>query len=104
MGWNSVLLWPMGLVKVSNGLELRLSLLTTTKVSQQNRDKWETFGIIVRLGGGKVKDRTRISDFTGESADKPGGFPVNSPDCMVQDQSSKDTWKNLIGSLYDTFN
>eukprot|EP00493_Phyllostaurus_siculus_P024573 UN24913 len=55
-------------------------------------------------GWGNVKDRARISDFTGESANKLGGFPVNSPDCMVQDQSSKDTWKNLIGSLYDTFN
>ena len=104
MGWNSVLLWPMGLVKVSNGLELRLSFLTTTKGPQQNRDKWEKFGIIVRLGGGNVKDRTRISDFTGESADKLGGFPVNSPDCMVQNESVNNTWKNLVRGLYDKFN
>ena len=29
---------------------------------------------------------------------------MNSPDCMVNDQSVNNTWKNLIGGLYDTFN
>ena len=29
---------------------------------------------------------------------------MNSPDCMVQDQSVNNTWKNLVGGLYDTFN
>ena len=36
-----------------------------------------------------------------------GGFPVNlmrSSDCMVQYQSVSNTWKNLVGGLYDTFN
>ena len=28
---------------------------------------------------------------------------MNSPDCM-QDQSVNNTWKNLVGGLYDTFN
>ena len=32
-----------------------------------------------------------------------GGFPVNSPDCMVQDQSVNNSWKNLAGGLYSTF-
>ena len=50
-------------------------------------DAWAKFDIKVWPGAGKVKDRTLIADFTGESADKLGGFPVNSPDCTVQDQS-----------------
>ena len=29
---------------------------------------------------------------------------VNSRDCVVQDQSVNNTWKNLVGGLYDTFN
>ena len=45
------------------------------------------FDIKVWPGAGKVKDRTLIADFTGEIADKLGGFPVNSPDCTVQEQS-----------------
>ena len=53
---------------------------------------------------GKVKDRTLIAEFTGEDAEDLGGFPVNSPDCMVQDQSVNNTWKNLVGGSYDTFN
>ena len=32
-----------------------------------------------------------------------GGFPVNSPDCMVLDQSVNNTWKNNPGGLYSTF-
>ena len=35
---------------------------------------------------------------------KFGGFPVNSLDCMVNDQSVNNSWKNLLGGLYDTFN
>ena len=45
-----------------------------------------------------------ISEFTGEDAEKLGGFPVNSPDCMVNDQSVNNSWKSLLGGLYDTFN
>ena len=67
-------------------------------------DAWEKFGIKVLPGAGKVKDRTLIAEFTGEDAEDLGGFPVNSPDCMVQDQSVNNTWKNLVGGLYDTFN
>ena len=29
---------------------------------------------------------------------------MNSPDCIVQDQSVNNTWKNLVVGLYDTFN
>ena len=42
-----------------------------------------------------VKDRKTISDFTDLDFDDQGGFPVNSPDCMVLDQSINNTWKNL---------
>ena len=42
-----------------------------------------------------------ISEFTGEAAEKLGGFPVNSPECMVNDQSVNNSWKNLVGGLYD---
>ena len=70
-------------------------------------DACEKFDINVWPGAGQVKDRTRIADFTGESEEKIGGFPVNpmnSSDCMVQYQSVNNTWKNLVGGLYDTFN
>ena len=40
---------------------------------------------------------------TGKDTSELGGFPVNSPDCMTNDQSVKNTWKNLAGCLYDTF-
>ena len=55
--------------------------------SKTATNAWEKSEIKVWPGAGKVKDRTLIADFTGESADKLGGFPVNSPDCTVQDQS-----------------
>ena len=42
-----------------------------------------------------MKDRKSISEFTDLSVDDEGGFPVNSPDCMVLDQSINNTWKNL---------
>ena len=48
-------------------------------------------------------DRTLISEFTGKDESELGGFPVNSPDCMVQDQSVNNSWKNLAGGLYSTF-
>ena len=32
-----------------------------------------------------------------------GGFPVNSRDCMVLDQSVNHTWTNLKGGLNDKF-
>ena len=54
-------------------------------------------------GAGVVGDRGLISEFTGEDADKLGGFPVNSPDCMVLDQSVNNSWKNLAGVLNETF-
>ena len=41
--------------------------------------------------------------FTGMDEDDLGGFPVNSPDCMVLDQSVNNTWKNNPGGLYSTF-
>ena len=68
------------------------------------RDAWARFGIKVWPMGGVVGDRTLISEFTGESAGNLGGFPVNSPDCMTNDQSVNNSWKNLAGGLYDTFN
>ena len=40
---------------------------------------------------------------TGKDTSELGGFPVNSPDCMTNDQSVKNTWKNLAGCLYDIF-
>ena len=55
-------------------------------------------------GSGKVKDRTLISEYTGEDPDGLGGFPVNSLDCMVQDSSVNNSWESLAGGLYDTFN
>ena len=55
-------------------------------------------------GSGKVKDRTPISEYIGEDPDGLEGFPVNSLDCMVQDPSVNNSWKNLAGGLYDTFN
>ena len=77
------------------------------KVHSKNvTDPWEKFGINVWPGTRQVKDRTRIADFTSVSEDKIGGFavnPMNSSDCMVQDQSINDTWNNLVGGLYDTF-
>ena len=54
-------------------------------------------------GAGKVKDRTSITDYTGLEQDDQGGFPVNSPDCQVLDQSVNHTWKNLKGGLNDKF-
>ena len=68
------------------------------------RDAWGKFAIKVWPGAGKVGDRSLIAEFTGEEEEKLGGFPVNSPDCMVNDQSVNNTWKNLIGGLYDKFN
>ena len=67
------------------------------------RDEWAKFGIDVWSGVGVVGDRDLISEFTGEDADKLGGFPVNSPDCMVLDQSVNNSWKNLAAGLNDTF-
>ena len=29
---------------------------------------------------------------------------ANSPDAMIQDQSVNNTWKNLVGGLYEIFN
>ena len=57
----------------------------------------------MRVGAGKVKDRTLIVEFTNEGVEEIDGFPVNSLDCMVQDQSVNNTWTNLVGGLCDTF-
>ena len=56
------------------------------------------------VGAGKVKDRTLIVEFTNENVEEIDGFPVNSLDCMVQDQSVNNTRRNLVGSLCNTFN
>ena len=56
---------------------------------------WAKPGIKVWPGAGVVKDRKTISNFTDLDVDDQGGFPVNSPDCMVLDQSISNTWKNL---------
>ena len=50
-----------------------------------------------------MKDRTTITDFTDNTLEDEGGFPVNSPDCMLLDQSVNHTWKNLKGGLNDKF-
>ena len=50
-----------------------------------------------------MKDRTTITDFTELEQEDQGGFPVNSPDCMVLDQSVNHTWKNLKGGLNEKF-
>ena len=62
------------------------------------------FGIKVLPGSGKVKDRTLIAEYTVEDAHDLRIFPVNSLDFMVQDPSVNDSWKNIAGGLYDTFN
>ena len=61
-------------------------------------------GIKVWSGAGIVGDRTLISEFTGEDQEKLGGFPVKSPDCMVNNQRVNNMWKNLLDGLYDAFN
>ena len=55
------------------------------------RDAWGKFGIKVWSGAGKVGDRSLNAEFTGEEEEKLGGGPVNSPDCMVKDQSVNNT-------------
>ena len=64
---------------------------------------WAKYGIQVWPGAGKVKDRTTITDFTDNTLEDEGWFPVNSPDCMVLHQSVNHTWKNLKGGLNDKF-
>ena len=71
--------------------------------SKTLRNAWAKFGIKVWPGAGIVGDRTLISEFTGKDESELGGFPINSPDCMVQDQSVNNSWKNLAGGLYSTF-
>ena len=44
-------------------------------------------------GAGVVGDRKLIPEFTGKSLEDKWEFPVNSPDCMVLDQSVNNTWK-----------
>ena len=55
--------------------------------SKTVRDAWAKFGIKVWPGTGIVGDCKIISEFTGEEEEKLGLFPVNSPDCIVNDQS-----------------
>ena len=64
---------------------------------------WAKYGIDVWPGAGKVKDRTTITDFIDLDQEDQGGFPVNSPDCMVLDQPINQTWKNLKGGLNEKF-
>ena len=66
------------------------------------REAWAKFGIKVWPGAGVVGDRKLIPEFTGKSLEDKWEFPVNSPDCMVLDQSVNNTWKNNPGGLYDT--
>ena len=76
------------------------------KQSKTVTDACEKSDINVWPGAGQVKDRTRTADITFESADKLGDFsvnPVNSPDCMIQDQIVNNTWNNIVGGLYNTF-
>ena len=42
-----------------------------------------------------------VAEYTGKDPDDLGDFPVNSFDCMVQDPSVNNSWKNLAGVLYD---
>ncbi len=44
-----------------------------------------------------------VSDCTGMDEDDLGGFPVNSPDYMVLEQSVNNTRKNNLRGLYSTF-
>ena len=48
--------------------------------------------------------RSLIFEFTNKDVEEIDDFAVNSLGCMVQDQSVNNTWKNLVGGLYDTFN
>ena len=51
-----------------------------------------------------VGDRKSIVEETDLGEEDLGGFPVNSPDCMVLDQSINNTWKNLkYGGLNEKF-
>ena len=51
-----------------------------------------------------VADRKDIAWKTDLDLEDLGGFPVNSPDCMVLDQSVNNTWKNLkYGGLNEKF-
>ena len=51
-----------------------------------------------------VADRESIVEKTDLEEEDLGGFPVNSPDCMVLDQSINNTWKNLkYGGLNEKF-
>ena len=51
-----------------------------------------------------VVDRKDIVEKTDLDLEDLGGFPVNSPDCMVLDQSVDNTWKNLkYGGLNEKF-
>ena len=71
--------------------------------SKMVQDAWAKFDIKVWPDAGYVGDRKLISEFTGEDETKLGGFPDNSPDCMVNDQNVNKSWKNLLGGLCDTF-
>ena len=51
-----------------------------------------------------VADRESIVENTNLEEEDLGGFPVNSPDCMVFTQSIKNTWKSLkYGGLNEKF-
>ena len=89
--------------------EVDIVIIDNDKKSHSKKvtDVWEKFGINVCPGAGQVKDWTCIADFTSECEEKIGGFPVNpinSSHCMVQYQNVNNTWKNLVGGLFDTFN
>ena len=58
-------------------------LIGNRSISSPSSSVISTIGI----GAGKVKDRPFIAEFTNEDVEEIDGFPVNSLDSMVQDQS-----------------
>ena len=73
------------------------------KLFESVKAAWRKFGIEVWPGVEKVKDRAEIVEFTRLELEDEGGFPVNSPDCQVLDQSVNHTWKNLKEGLNAKF-
>ena len=79
------------------------SLFFQVLLTLWSRTMQSEFGIKAWPDVGIIGDRKLISQFTDKSMENLGGFPVNSSDCMVLDQSVNNTWKNDEGDLYSTF-
>ena len=71
--------------------------------SKATRVAFQKFGIKIWPGAGVVGDRKLIPEFTGKGIEDQGGFPVNSPDCMVLDQSVNNTWKTMRATCIPHF-